>query len=83
MGERIGQDTVIRCLRVCVEYGVEHTDLAANARQSAFSAAQEPDEQSSTQYSPSDFLRQFAAVIAVCLGLALLAHVLLTVTGEC
>ncbi len=31
MGERIGQDTVIRCLRVCVEYGVEHTDLAANA----------------------------------------------------
>ena len=32
-------------------------------------------------YSPGDFLRQFGAVIAVCLGLALLAQALVTIVG--
>ena len=48
----------------------------------AFGHAQEADEASGAQYAPRDFLRQFGAVIVICLGLALLAHVLLTLVGE-
>ena len=47
----------------------------------AFGHAQEPVAEPGTDYAPRDFLRQFGAVIAICLGLALLAHVLVMVTG--
>ncbi len=49
--------------------------------ETAFGEAAQPVEESGTQYSPADFLRGFGAVIAICLGLALLAHVLVTVVG--
>ena len=54
---------------------MENTDTA-------FGQAQEPVEVPGTQYAPGDFLRQFGAVIAICLGLALLANVLVTIVGE-
>jgi hypothetical protein len=47
----------------------------------AFGHAQEPVAEPGTDYAPRDFLRQFGAVIAICLGLALLAHVLVMVGG--
>lgn len=58
-----------------MEYSVENTNTA-------FGLAQEPVEASGTQYTPGDFLRQFGAVIAICLGLALLANVLVAIVGE-
>jgi hypothetical protein len=58
-----------------MECNVQHTDTA-------FGQAQEPVEGSGTQYKPADFLRQFGAIIAICLGLALLANVLVTIVGE-
>ena len=54
---------------------MENTDTA-------FGQVQEPIEVSGTQYSSGDFLRQFGAIIAVCLGLALLASVLVAIVGE-
>jgi GMP synthase-like glutamine amidotransferase len=57
-----------------MECGVENTDTA-------FGAAQDRVEESATQYAPADFLRQFGAVIAICLGMALLAHVLVWMVG--
>jgi hypothetical protein len=47
----------------------------------AFGHVQEPVAEPGTDYAPRDFLRQFGAVIAVCLGLALLAHVLVMIVG--
>ena len=64
-----------RDLQPCMECSVENTDTA-------FGQAQEPVEVPGTQYTPGDFLRQFGSVIAICLGLALLANVLVTIVGE-
>ncbi|MGC1412058.1 MAG: hypothetical protein WA864_24290 [Acetobacteraceae bacterium] len=41
-----------------------------------------PVQNSVTQYSSGDFLRHFGTVIAVCLGLALLAHILVMFVGQ-
>jgi hypothetical protein len=49
--------------------------------QTAYGAVREPAEETRDQYSPGDFLRRFASVIAICLGLALLAHVLMAMAG--
>ena len=65
-----------------MECGVEHIDVASDARPTAYGAAHEPVEDAGTRYSPGDFLRQFAVVITICLGMALLAHVLVTILGE-
>ena len=65
-----------------MECGVEHIDVASDARPTAYGAADRPVENEGTQYSPADFLRQFAVVMALCLGMALLAHVLVTIVGE-
>jgi len=54
---------------------VENTDTA-------FGQVQEPVEEPGTHYTPGDFLRQFGAIIAICLGLALLANVLVAIVGQ-
>lgn len=41
-----------------------------------------PVQDSVTQYPPGDFLRHFGTVIATCLGLALLARILVTFVGQ-
>lgn len=46
-------------------------------RSSAFGGVYETDQQPETSFTPGDFLRQTAAIIAICLGLSLLAHVLI------
>jgi hypothetical protein len=46
-------------------------------RSSAFGGVYETDQKPETSFTPGDFLRQTAAIIAICLGLALLAHVLI------
>jgi hypothetical protein len=45
----------------------------------AFGEVQAPVQEART--TPGDFLRQFGAVIAICLGLALLAQALVTIVG--
>jgi hypothetical protein len=48
-----------------------------NAQSSAFGGVYETDQEPETSFTPGYFLRQTAAIIAICLGLALLAHVLI------
>ena len=57
------------------ERGVRTTDTA-------FGTVPETiDDRDARSYAPCDFLRQFGSVIAVCLSLALLAHVLVAFVG--
>ena len=65
-----------------MECGVERINLASDPRPTAYGAAHEPVENEGRRYSPGDFLRQFAVVIAICLGMAVLAHVLVTIAGD-
>jgi hypothetical protein len=58
-------------LHPCMECGVENVETALRK-------VDEPVQDSVTQYSPGDFLRHFGTVIATCLGLALIAHILVT-----
>lgn len=59
---------------------MDQIEIASDALPLAFAEA-DGSFQEGTQYSPGDFLKQFGAVIAICLGLALLAHVLVAFTG--
>jgi hypothetical protein len=58
-----------------MECGVENVETALHK-------VDGPVQVSVTQYSPGDFLRHFGTVIAVCLGLALLAHILVMFVGH-
>jgi hypothetical protein len=58
-----------------MECGVENVETALHK-------VDGPVQDSVTQYSPGDFLRHFGTVIAVCLGLALLAHILVMFVGH-
>jgi len=48
----------------------------------AFGGVRESIDEPATRYAPADFLRHFGTIIAVCLGLALLAQILVSITGE-
>ncbi len=48
-----------------------------DAQSSAFGGVYEADQEPESSFSPGEFLRQTAAIISICLGLALLAHVLI------
>jgi len=47
-----------------------------------FGGVEESVDERAARYAPADFLRQFGTIIAVCLGLALLAQILVSVVGE-
>jgi len=78
-GHRAGR--ALRDWRPCMECGVEQIEVASGAPPRAFAEVDGSFQGTRTQYSPGDFLKQFGAVIAICLGLALLAHVLVAFTG--
>ena len=42
----------------------------------------QPAQDARAQYTPGEFLKQAGLVIAVCLGLAMLAQVLVMIVGE-
>jgi len=48
----------------------------------AFCGVRESIDEPATRYAPADFLRQFGTDIAVCLGLALLAQILVSIVGD-
>jgi hypothetical protein len=50
-----------------------------DVQSSAFGGVYKADQEPETSFTPGDFLRQTAAIISICLGLALLAHLLIAV----
>jgi hypothetical protein len=62
---------------IVAELDTEH--VAAPA---IFTEAQRPDGAPHEELTPGNFLRQLGTVIAICLGLATLAHVLVFLVGN-
>lgn len=65
-----------------MECGVDKIENAFGALQRARDELYEPAQDARTRYTPGDFLKQAGMVIAVCLGLAMLAQVLVMIVGE-
>ena len=61
---------------------MDKIDTAFGALPRAVDEAHPPAQDERAQYTPGEFLRQAGLVIAVCLGLAMLAQVLVMVVGE-
>ena len=64
-----------------MERYVKNTDIPDD-RTSSFGAVHQPTEEPNTTYTPGDFVREAGYIIAICLGLGLLAHILLAVPGQ-
>ena len=47
-----------------------------------FGKAEAPAKEPVSAYTPGDFLRRFAAVVAICLGLAVLANAVVMMVGS-
>jgi hypothetical protein len=62
--------------------GVDKIDTAFGALPRAVDEAHRLAQDERAQYTPGEFLRQAGLAIAVCLGLAMLAQVLVMVVGE-
>jgi hypothetical protein len=65
-----------------MEYGVDKIETAFGALPRARDELHRPAQEAPAQYTPGDFLKQAGMVIAVCLGLAMLAQVLVMIVGE-
>jgi hypothetical protein len=65
-----------------MECGVDKLDTAFGALPRAVDEAQQPTQDGRAQYTPGEFLKHAGIVIAVCLGLALLAQALVAMVGE-
>ena len=66
---------------VHMELGVAQMDVASDRPTSAHDMAYEPAPDTGERYTPADFAWQFASVIALCLGFALMAHALVAFIG--
>ena len=64
------------------ERSVDNIDAFSRAPLHARDAVPKSDREIGRQYSPGDFFRQFGKVIAICLGLALVARVLVALSGS-
>ena len=47
-----------------------------------FTKTDQPIRETHEEYTPGDFFRQFGTVIAICLGLAALAHLVAFMVGD-
>ena len=65
-----------------MECGVDKFETAFGALPRALDELHEPAQDAPAQYTPGDFLKQAGMVIVVCLGLAMLAQVLVMMVGE-
>ena len=61
---------------------MDKTDTAFGALSRALDEEHPPAQDERAQYTPGEFLRQAGLVIALCLGVAMLAQVLVMVVGE-
>jgi len=62
--------------------GVDKNDTAFGALTRAVDEAHRPAQDARVQYTPGEFLKEAGMVIAVCLGLAVLAQILVMITGQ-
>jgi hypothetical protein len=60
-----------------MECHVRNANIAQDVRQHALDAASTTSRDDPAQFTPGQFFREAGAVIAVCLALGLLAHILL------
>jgi hypothetical protein len=65
-----------------MECGVDKFETAFGALPRALDELHEPAQNASEQYTLGEFLKQAGMVIVVCLGLAMLAQVLVMIVGE-
>lgn len=65
-----------------MECGVDKIETAFGALPRALDELHEPAQDVRAQYTPGNFLKQAGMVIAVCLGLAMLAQILVMMVGE-
>jgi hypothetical protein len=65
-----------------MEWIVAELDIVYAAQPAMFTEARQPGRAPHDEYRPSDFLRQFSTVIAICLGLATLAHLIVFLVGD-
>jgi hypothetical protein len=65
-----------------MECSVDKFETAFGALPRAADELHEPTQNAPAHYSPADFLKQAGMVIVVCLGLAMLAKVLVMMVGE-
>jgi hypothetical protein len=56
---------------------VRQDETFGDVQSSAFGGVYETDQERETLLTPGEFLRETAAIISICLGLALLVHVLI------
>lgn len=61
---------------------MDKIETAFGALPRALDELHEPAQDAPAQYTPGDFLKQAGMVIAVCLGLAMLAQILVMMVGE-
>jgi hypothetical protein len=64
-----------------MECGVDKIETAFGAPPCARGELHEPAQDAAREYTPGDFLMQAGMVIAVCLGLAMLAQALVMLVG--
>jgi hypothetical protein len=65
-----------------MECGVDKIETAFGAMPRAIDEAREPAQETRGQCTPREFLKQAGMVILVCLGLTMLAQVLVMMVGE-
>jgi hypothetical protein len=61
---------------------VDKIETAFGALPRARDELHQPTQDAPAQYTPGDFLKEAGLAIAVCLGLAMLAQVLVMIVGE-
>jgi hypothetical protein len=80
--QRIPRARLVRPAPLRGVCGVDKIDTAFGALPRALDEAHQPGQDDRERYTPGEFLKQAGLVIAVCLGLAMLAQFLVMVVGE-
>jgi hypothetical protein len=65
-----------------MELVMEGTEIMHAAQAGAFKEVHEPYLEPHEEYTPRDFLWRFGAVIAICLGFAMLAQLMVYIVGD-
>ena len=81
-GRSVLRGTLDVARRLRMECGVDELDTAFGALPRAVDEAPEPAQDTQAQYTPGEFLKQAGLVIGVCLGMAVLAQLLVILVGE-
>jgi hypothetical protein len=65
-----------------MEFIVAEVDTVQATQSAICMEADQPIQEPHEEYTLGDFLRQFGSVIAICLGLATLAHLAVFMAGD-